>query len=386
MGRTVTRTLLRKLHRWIGLALALPLIVQALTGLIMVADPFAASLANIPSANGPLVEPEDLRNVDATDVLNAARTAVPADLKPVRWRVQPDATVAVDFAALGHGQPQMQVGLDAFDAKVLWVRRNPDSVYRWVHAVHETFLFGASGRIFVGCIGAALLFMGLSGIPIWWPPRNRWKAAFGISRNATGWQFQRQLHGAAGIWIAALLLVQSLSGIAMAFPQTARALVGIPVQDVRRPRTAAAEAPPDPIPLIAAGIASAQAAMPRAVLLDLRLPPVPGRPMIARLIARDRWAGSPDIIVSMDPVTARILSVQDPAAAAIGASILNWLRSWHEGGAAGPAGRLLMCVFAIVLPLLPITGIAMWIIGWAKRRQPAARKTGQSRGIVDANS
>jgi uncharacterized iron-regulated membrane protein len=385
MGRTVTRALLRRLHRWIGLALALPLIVQALTGLIMVADPFAASLANIPSANGPLVEPEDLRNVDATEILTAARAAVPAGLQPVRWRVQPDATVAVDFSQPGHGQPQMQVALDAFDAKILWVRRNPDSVYRWVHAVHETFLFGASGRTFVGCIGAALLFMGLSGIPLWWPSRNRWKPAFGVTRTATGWQFQRQLHGAAGIWIAALLLVQSVSGIAMAFPQTARALAGLPAQDLRRPRTAA-EAPTDPIPLISAGIASAQAAMPRAVLLDLRLPPVPGRPMIARLIARDRWAGSPDIIVSMDPVTARILSVQDPATAATGASVLNWLRSWHEGGAAGPAGRLLMCAFAIVLPLLPITGVTMWIIGWAKRRQPASRKAGQSRGIVDANS
>jgi uncharacterized iron-regulated membrane protein len=107
--------------------------------------------------------------------------------------------------------------------------------------------------------------------------------------------------------------------------------------------------------------------------------------MIARLIARDRWAGSPDIIVSMDPVTARVLSVQDPATAATGASILNWLRAWHEGGAAGPAGRLLMCVFAIILPLLPITGVAMWIIGWTRRRRLTSRKAGQSRGIVDAN-
>ena len=173
------------------------------------------------------------------------------------------------------------------------------------------------------------------------------KPAFGVSRRARGWQLQRQLHGAGGIWIAALLLVQSVSGIAMAFPQAARALAGLPALAPRQAR-APVQAPVDPFELITTGVAAAQAAMPRAILLDLRLPPVPGRPMNALLIARDRWAGSPDIIVSMDSATARVLSVQDPATAATGASILNWLRSWHEGGAAGPGGRLLMCVFAVI--------------------------------------
>ena len=38
MGRTVTRAVLRRVHRWIGLALALPLILQALTGLVLAAE------------------------------------------------------------------------------------------------------------------------------------------------------------------------------------------------------------------------------------------------------------------------------------------------------------------------------------------------------------
>jgi len=42
----VTLAVLRLLHRWIGLALALPLIQQALTGRVMTTEPFVARAAH----------------------------------------------------------------------------------------------------------------------------------------------------------------------------------------------------------------------------------------------------------------------------------------------------------------------------------------------------
>jgi uncharacterized iron-regulated membrane protein len=376
MGRTVIGSLLRRLHRWVGLALALPLIVQALTGLIMMADPFVASIRGVPSGNGLLTEPDDLRNLDAMAILATARAAVAADLVPTRWRVEPDAIIAVDFAQPGHQQAVAQVAVDTMFTTVISVRRDPDSFYRWVHSVHETLLMGPTGRGIVGWIGVALLLMALLGIPLWWPPGRRWKTGFTISHGAGGWRLQRELHGAAGIWLVALLLLQSVSGIALAFPQTARMIAGLPVPASRGQGTqgggASSGAPVDPVRSIADGVAAAQAAVPWGLLRDLRRPAVPGRPMIAVLLPPGRWEGSPGAVVSMDPVTARVLSVQDPKTATVGVGVLNWLRALHEGGAAGPLGRAVMCLFAVALPLFPVTGIAMWTLRWRSRKRAGA--------------
>jgi uncharacterized iron-regulated membrane protein len=367
----VTTAVLRRLHRWIGLALAVPLIVQALTGLVLTMEPFVAYVSGVPSANGPLIEAQDLRHVDAAAVLAAARTAVPADQLPRRWRMLPDAVVAVDFAAPGQSAPSSQVGVDVGFMRPIWVRTDPDRLYRWVHSLHETLLSGQTGRAVIGWIGVGLLLLALFGIPLWWPPRRRWTSGFVVSRTATGWRFQRQLHGAAGIWLFGVLALQSVSGIALAFPQTARAIAGLPATGTRTPRPAG-DAPIDPVQAIIGGIAYAQAAVPTSVLQDLRLPPVPGRPMMAILQPPGSWAGAPDVVVTLDPVTAHVLSIQDPRSAPAGASLLAWLRSAHEGGAAGPAGRLLTGLFALALPLFPVTGAAMWVL--RRRRRRVARE------------
>jgi uncharacterized iron-regulated membrane protein len=366
----VIRTVLRRIHRWVGLALVVPLILQALTGLILAADPFVSAIEGVPAATGPLTAPSDLRNVDAIAVLAAAHTAVPSDQQPSRWRMLPDAIVAIDFTAASQRQPATQVGVDVLSTQVLWVRQNPDSVYRWAHSLHETLLLGLQGRSIVGWIGVGLLLLALSGIPLWWPPRRRWRTGFTVTPSARGWRFQRELHGAAGIWMLFLLLMQSLSGIALAFPQTARAIVGLPGQPPRGGRPAGGGL--DPNHAIAAGIAAAEARFPHAAVQDLRLPGAADRPMVAFLQLDGDREGAPRATVMMDMATARVVSARDPHNGPTGLSVLDWLHAVHDGGAAGPAGRLLMCLFALTLPLFPITGLAMWTLRRRRRRRAQA--------------
>jgi uncharacterized iron-regulated membrane protein len=366
----VIRTVLRRVHRWLGLALFVPLILQALTGLILAADPFVSAIEGAPAAIEPLTAPSNLRNFDVMAVLAAAHSAVPPDQQPSRWRTLPDAIVAIDFAASGQRQPVAQVGVDAVSAQVLWVRQNPDSFYRWAHSLHETMLLGLQGRSIVGWIGVGLLLLALSGIPLWWPPRRRWKTGFIVTPPARGWRFHRELHGAAGIWMLLLLLMQSVSGIALAFPQTARAVVGLPGQPPRSGRPAGGGL--DPNHAIAAGIAAAEAQFQRAAVQDLRLPGAADRPMVAFLRLDGDREGAPRATVMMDMTTARVVSVQDPHNGPTGLSVLNWLRAMHDGSAAGPAGRLLMCLFGLILPVFPVTGLAMWILRRRQRRRSRA--------------
>jgi uncharacterized iron-regulated membrane protein len=372
MGRTVS--LLRRLHRWIGLALLLPLLLQAITGLILATDPFVASVTGTPAASEPLVRPDDTSpNFDAAAILAAAQQAVEPSLSPTRWRLISPTEVAIDFTAAGRTQPETQVGVDTIATTPLWTRQDPDSIYRWAHALHETLFLGLPGRNAIGWIGVGLLLLGLTGIPIWWPPKRRWKSAFAISSNASGWRLQRELHGAVGIWVLLVLLLQSATGIVLAFPQTARSIAGLPAQPPRNAK--AASTPVDRGKAIVAGIATAQAAMPHATLEDLRMPTMADRPMTAMLLADGDWSGMPRAFVTLDPTGQRVLSIQDPRTSPIGLSVLNWLRALHQGGAGGPATRLLLCLFGLVLPLLPITGLAMWILRWRQRH-------GQRRNVI----
>jgi uncharacterized iron-regulated membrane protein len=359
---------LRRVHRWIGLALVAPLILQALTGLVLAADPFISAIEGVPAAIGPLTAPSDLRGVDALAVLTAAHTAVPPNQQPSRWRMLPDAIVAIDFAAPNQRQPASQVGVDVVSTQVLWVRQDPDQIYRWAHSLHETLLLGLQGRSVIGWIGVGLLLLALLGIPLWWPPQRRWRSGFTVTPSAGGWRFQRELHGAAGIWMLLLLLMQSVSGIAMAFPQTARAIVGLPAQPARGGRPAGGGGL-DPTDAIAAGLATAEARFPHAAVQDLRLPGTADRPMIAFLRLDGDREGAPRATVTMDMANARVLSAQDPRNGPTGLSALDWLRAMHDGSAAGPPGRLVTCLFALVLPLFPVTGLAMWMLRRRQRRR-----------------
>ena len=381
----MTRAVLRRIHRWIGLLLALPLLLQAATGLIMVVDPFEAAVQGVTSAGVPLTAPDDLRNVDVESIVANARDAAAENLAPRRWRVLPGDLVAVDFASPGRPAALEQVVVDAASHGVIAVRQNPDAVYRWVHSVHETLLMGLAGRRIVGWIGVLLLVLAVTGIPLWWPPRGRIKAGFTVTRAAKGWRFHRELHGAAGAWVLALLLLQSVSGMALAFPKTAKALADFATltqgqraqsqneqhqldgrSDSRRP---SAEAIPlDPTLLIAAALAAAQRAMPDAILEDLRLPAGPGRPITAILLPAGYRQGTPRAVVRMDPLTAQVLSTQDPRTQSFGAAVLDWMRALHEGAALGPGWRVVMTLFALALPLFPITGVMMWSLRQRVRR------------------
>ncbi len=356
--------------------MALPLILQAITGLIMAAEPFAAALQGPTgiAADASLTAPDDLRDVDVAQILTAAHAAVAGDLVPRRYRPQPHGLVVVDFAAAGRQPVIAQVLLDAASLRVQAVRQTPDRFYRWIHALHENLLSGPLGRGVIGWIGVGLLCLALSGVVLWWPAPGRLKAALTVTPGATGWLLQRQVHGATGIWVLGMLLLQSMSGIALSFPQTARAVAGLPapIQAGRAGR--ASDVMLDADRLVVDGVATAQATLPDAVLQDMRLPAGPGRPMTALMQPRGRWQGAPGAMVFIDPATAGVMSVQQPATQSTGASLLDWLRALHYGSGLGVGWRLAICLSGLALPVFPITGVAMWLLRRRIRRRNAARR------------
>src|SRR5579864_3017965 len=82
-----------------------------------------------------------------------------------------------------------------------------------------------TGRTVEGWLGLIMIFLGLTGLYLWWPKAGKWKYGFIVRRNAKGLRFHRELHGAVGIWTLVLYLVVTTTGVAFEFPQATRAVL-----------------------------------------------------------------------------------------------------------------------------------------------------------------
>lgn len=216
------------------------------------------------------------------------------------------------------------------------------------------------GRSVIGWVGVGLLVLSISGVPIWWNSGQRSTAR----SRPPGFPFWRGLHRGVGICLAAVLAMQAASGIALAFPQTFRSLLGAQTGlPVRRNQDA-----PPPIPDVDAILAQAFMAVPNARVRDLLLPSTAGMPAVVSL--------QPDIagvatVVFVDPLGQKVLAAQDLTGPAFGTTVLLWLRALHAGSGLGNTWRTLVCVAGLLLPLLPLSGLAMWSL--RRRGQQAIR-------------
>ena len=365
---------LRVSHRWLGLVLALPMLVQAVTGCVLVITPVWQAMRPVPAVR------------DGTPQSASAMLAAAAQprLAPVRFQPGGGSKPAeIDLAVPGQREAQRQVLVDPVSLDIL-ASRETSQAYRWVHSLHQDLLLPAiPGHAIIGWCGVGLLLLSLSGIVLWWPDAARparWRAAVTVRKGARGARLQRELHGAVGFWVSLMLLVMSASGLTLSFPQTVRAALGAPVGlPIRGGQGREAREPLD----IDAVLARLVATEPDARIVELRLPNQPGAPVVARLQRPGSWAGTPPIIVTVDPAGRRVLSMQDPSTQKLALVSLGWLRALHYGDAFGLAWRVLVLLAGLAMPTLAATGTALWLLRRRNRRRLLSQRQDAMAGAAE---
>lgn len=355
----------RKLHRWLSIALALPLVVQAVTGCIIAFDePATAGITQSPGAR---------QKVSA--IIAAAHAAAP-DILPSHYRTGPlpQSLASVDLAAPAQRDPELRLTIDPVTLAVVSAEQASQPYRRLARDLHENLLIPLlGGRSIIGWIGVGLLMLAITGAPLWWQRSRQDLARRGSMSNI--W-FLRELHAGIGIWLVAMLMVQAVSGISLAFPRTMRSLLGLEARPAIN--TGADGGTLD----IDAVVDRATTTVPGAQLTDLLLPRAPGRPAIAVLRIEAGWDGAPPAIAAISPSGRRVLSLQDPREQS-GVALLGWLRALHTGAAFGLFWRAAVILLALLLPLLPITGLLMWL---RRHRRGRIGHTGPSRTPLPLNA
>lgn len=198
---------LHQWHRYLGLLVALPLIIISLTGSILV---FKEELDHwlmpeLATVNG---EPNNRQSYDMLRM--TLRNQFP-DYEVGSWEVFDDGMTADRVYLLKHGTNEwFKVYLDQYQGEI---RSEPVPVNHyltdWLLDLHYKFLIGDTGLWFTGVVSFILIFMGVSGLIIY---RQFWKKLFTLRLKVKRLALYSDVHKLIGIWSAPILLVLGVTG------------------------------------------------------------------------------------------------------------------------------------------------------------------------------
>lgn len=195
-------------HRYLGLIVAIPLIIISLTGSILVfkeeIDHFLMpELATVNAETGTRLPYDTLRGK-----LNKQFP----HFEIGSWEIFDDGKTADRIYLLKHGTNEwFKVYLDQYQGEI---RSQPVAVNHyltdWLLDLHYKLLIGDTGLWFTGLASLILLFMGTSGMMIY---RHFWKKFFTLRLNLKRTVLFSDLHKLVGIWSAPMLFIIGFTGV-----------------------------------------------------------------------------------------------------------------------------------------------------------------------------
>lgn len=363
---------IRFIHLWIWLILALPVAVLGVTGAVLTLEPLMTGPIDASASREPLHS--------ANDILAAARSMAPDRMRVARYTPprSPGSAASVQLLPPGAGRAG-GVTLRIDPVTLVAIERSQGGgIFDWMRRLHISFLIPElAGRSIVGWVGIELVTLAVLGVPLWWPSVNRWKVAFTFSAKARGIRFHRRLHGAVGIWIVLVLLVNSFTGVVLGFPQLSRALMGIPGDGFTRAAASRAAMAP-PLDLDAAFVL-AKAVVPGNVPRMALLPAMATDPLRIFMSPLGGDGAAASSTVTLNSTGTKFIGVQGPANYSPMEMLLRWTHDLHEGGGLGLSWRILTALAGIALPVFAITGTSMWLLkrrNLSRMAQTQAMQTG----------
>nr|WP_279380231.1 PepSY-associated TM helix domain-containing protein [Sphingosinicella soli] len=346
------------LHRWVGLAFAALLLVQGLSGVLLV---FREEIENVihPAL---VVTPGEAMPVQT--LVDTVREAAPqAVLQRIKFAEDP-ARAATAFMRLENGAPWM-VAVDPYGGMI--VRQGGYEAWpaEWLFHLHDTLLAGKTGEIIVTIEGVALVFLVVFGVIIWWPGRRRLKSGFRILTGQGADRTVRTAHRAIGAAIGIVLVMSGVTGALLIH----RAALQPYLPVVPRPKfdVALSEMPMRPVDTLLADARSRHGPLP---LREVRFSGAAGQ--VVALYFQDESSRRPNATRQYfyNAYEGVELGRYEPAALPPMNTAYDWLFTIHTGKAGGLAGRLLVLAGGLSLVFFAGSGVWLWL---SARRQRAGR-------------
>ncbi|KTT00162.1 oxidoreductase [Pseudomonas oryzihabitans] len=355
------RSGLFQLHSLLGLAAGLVLAVLGVTGALYSFQLELLQLLNPRPAGGvsdqrPLTLPE-LRQ----------RLVPPGQELTFVSSQAGEGYGMVGLAPPGQGRGQVRL-FDRYSGDVLESPRG-QGFFDVVLALHRSLALGSLGRALTGAATLILLVLCLSGLYLRWPRQaRRWRTWLTLDWARRGRSFQWDLHAVAGTWCLALYLLAALTGLYWSYGwyrDASERLLGAAPEPTLQGVVARGDVDLDAL------WQSFQRETAGSVEGYGLLLPSPGRqvshPTLWYLPAGAAHVRALDRLVFDGQ--GQVLDHRRYRAQPLGARLLLSVYALHSGEYFGLAGRVLMLLASLAMPLFLVTGLWLYLDRWRKRRQ-----------------
>ena len=357
------RRLILTFHLWIGLVVAIPFILMALTGAILEFRQ-EADTPHVPVVGSPQT---------AAALWQRIQTQYPR-AKPV-WAGFGDSPgeayiFAVNMPVSGGGKPVFQTFVvNQYTGQIGDPQPDKPTAMVRIEKFHRAMSAGRFGGSFlVPYTTVAVTFLVLTGLILWWPYKIFTIRTRGSSRRLTFY-----LHSAIGIYAAAFLLIMTGTGIMLHWRPIGQWIVKVAGQQSAQTASKVSTRPQAAAPSLSLDQVAvyADAHLPGSRTTKIVMPGNRRNPVTVFRSAGDGYTG--DVVsYSLDQYSGAVLASTDfahePWARRFNANLVEM----HDGTQWGWPGRIIAFLVALLTPLLPITGLLMW---WRKRARFAKEDT-----------
>lgn len=213
------RRALFQVHLWVGLILALYVLMMCVTGTILI---YRRSLSTTLSvrphivATGPRLTSDELKRIaehihpgyQVDDVSYGRRATDPAKV------------------SMKNGPKKIDRLFDPYTGSDLGLALTPGfRALLWMVDLHDNLLAGTIGQRINGVGGILVSVLCISGMIIWWPGVDSWRRSLFVNWKANPQRLNWSLHTSLGFWSLAFILMWGISGIYLGLPAPFNAAV-----------------------------------------------------------------------------------------------------------------------------------------------------------------
>ncbi len=350
---------LRLIHRWIGLVLAIVLGVAGLTGsLLFFKAPYYR--AQWPALAQPITADDTSRYAAILESIDERF----ADVGITRVKF-PQPGMNAFHVWLGDGREAL-IDSTSGDLVTMWTWRS--SVPAFLFELHAHLLAGDTGSVVNGIAALGAVFLALSGVLLWWPRRRRaFRLCYAVPRDASATTLLRS-HAANGLIAALPILLFAGTGAALVFyTPVAAAMSGL--LDRRPPETPSATVPPrddarQPWHLVLAGL---QSAVPDGQVVFFQPGTATNGVWTFRVRLPGEWHPNGRSYVLIDPYSAAVVQTIDAREQGIGTRAMFAVYPLHAATVGGKAMVVVAIVSGLALTWLSLSGAASYALAWRLR-------------------
>lgn len=356
------------LHRYLGVALAVVLLVSSASGAAIVfSDPIDAWL------NPTLLQVTAQTERVAVDTMLAQLQQALPGMKASTVFVPHAPDLAWEFWF--HGDQAMRAYVNPYTGDILGFRGATDSLMGFLVDLHIHLLAGETGEQVMGWSGLAAVLLSLLGLYLWWPKAGHWKRALTVKWHAAPVRCWRDLHKVVGACSFGLIVLTALTGSLIALHEVVTepllaVLTGERMRQVA-PRSLGRTGVDGKLAPIGPMLEAARAAFPGARLSRISMPSDPQGPVTLRMQLQGDVHQFGRSFLWFDQYDGRLLKTANIRQANLAIRIQNWFYPLHTGFYGGTATRWLQLIVGLSMAMLTLSGVWLWWKGWCARRRAA---------------